>query len=83
MDNTIIILVPIFILLLVIIYNAIKSASTFNEMRSFILSVCVSILALMGLVHYMGNIIDIILIPYAVMGIAILLLPLGICCAIF
>ena len=76
-------LASIFILLLVLIYNAIRSASTFNEMSSFILSVCVSILTIMGLVRYLGNIIDVILLPYAVMGIAILLLPLGICCAIF
>ena len=76
MDNTTIILVPIFILLLVIIFHAIRSASMFSGMSSFILAVCVSILAIIGMARYMDNMIDVILLPYVAMAIAILLLLL-------
>ena len=76
MDNTIIILVPIFILLLVIIFHAIRSASVFSGMSSFILSVCVTILAIMGIAECLRNSITVILIPYTAMALTILLLLL-------
>ena len=71
-----IILMPIFIILLVIIFHAIKSGSGFSGIVSLILSLCVSALAIMGMADYLKNMIDVILLPYAAMGISILLLLL-------
>ena len=72
--TTIIILTPIFIILFVIIFRVIKSMLDLNGTGSFILSACVSILAIMGMTRYMNDTIDVILLPYAAMAIAILLL---------
>jgi predicted membrane protein len=71
---TIIVLAPIFIILFVIILQAIKSMLDLNGTSSFVLAACVSILAVMGMVRYLNDTIDVILLPYTAMAIAILLL---------
>ena len=72
--TTIIIMTPIFIILFVIILQAIKSMFDLSRTSSFVLAACVSILAIMGMVRYLNDTIDVILLPYAAMAIAILLL---------
>ena len=72
MDATTIILIPIFIMLLVIIFQAIDSMLALNKASSFILAVCVSILSIMGIARS----IDTILLLYAAVAVTILLLPL-------
>ena len=78
MVNTfnILILAPIFIVVLVVAFKALQPALGFGRMHSFILAVCVSMLAVIGIVRYLGNSVEMLLLPYAALGIAILLLLL-------
>ena len=72
MDDKTIILASIFIMLMVIIFKAIDSMLALNKTSSFILSVCVSVLSIMGIARS----IDTILLLYAALAATILLLPL-------
>ena len=78
MINTfeIIILAPVFIIVLVISFNALQSALRVSRMCSFILSVCVSILSVIGIVRCLKDSIEILLLPYAALAVAILLVLL-------
>jgi len=78
MVNTfnILILAPIFIVVLVVAFKALQPALGFGRMHSFILAVCVSMLAVIGIVRYLGNSVEMLLLPYATLAIAILLLLL-------
>ena len=78
MINTfnILILAPIFIVVLVVAFKALQPALGLGRMHSFILAVCVSMLAVIGIVRYLGNSVEMLLLPYAALGIAILLLLL-------
>ena len=70
----IIVLAPIFIMLLIISFKALQSAVGFGRMHSFILSVCVSMLSVIGIVRYLKDSMETILLPYAALAIAVLLL---------
>ena len=72
----IIILAPIFVMLLVIAFNTLQSALGFGRIHSFILSVCVSMLSVIGIVRHLKDSTEMILLPYAVLAMAILLLLL-------
>ena len=61
---------PIFIILFVIILQAIKSMLDLNGTSSFVIAACVSILSIMGMVRYLNDTIDVILLPYTAMAIA-------------
>jgi hypothetical protein len=76
MSNNIetIILVPVFILLAVIVFKPIKSALNFDTFPSGVLSVCVSALCVIGMSRSMKGTTGVVLLPYAAMGIAIILL---------
>ncbi len=74
--SKIMIMTPIFIMLLVISFNALRSALGFGRMHSFILSVCVSMLSVIGIVRYLNDSMEMILLPYAALAVAILLLLL-------
>ena len=69
----IMVLVPIFIILWVVIFHTVRSAFDFSELCSIILSVCVSLLSVIGMDHYLRGSVEVILLPYAAMAIAILL----------
>jgi len=71
-----IILLPIFIILLVIIFRTIKDSLKFNAAGSLILSICVSILATIGLNSNVNGTIGVVLIPYETLAICILLMAL-------
>ena len=71
-----IIWIPIFVILLVIIYQTVKSAFTFDRTQSFIISLCVTILAIAGMKQCFQGSMSVLLVPYAAMGIAILLTSL-------
>ena len=61
-------------MLFVIILQVIKSMLDLNGTGSFVLAACVSILAIMGMARYLNDTIDMVLLPYAAMAIAILLI---------
>lgn len=67
------ILLPIFIILLVIIFRTIKDSLKFDAAGSLILSGCVSILATIGLNSNIKGNVGTILIPYTTLAICILL----------
>jgi len=77
MNNVeIIILTPIFIIILLVIYKAIKSAFNFGTAGTFAMSVCVSLLSVIGISRFLKGSMDIILLPYAALAVAILILLL-------
>ena len=70
------VLLPIFIILLVVIFRTIKDSFKFDAAGSLILSICVSILATIGLNSNIKGTVGVILIPYATLAICILLAAL-------
>lgn len=70
------ILLPIFAILLVIIFRTIKDSLKFNAASSLILSICVSALATIGLNGNIRGTMGVVLIPYATLAICILLAAL-------
>ena len=72
----VIVMVPIFIILLVVVFKPIKTAFNFDTFPSCVLSVCVSALCVIGINHFLKGSIEVILLPYAAMAIAILLILL-------
>lgn len=78
MSNNIetIVLAFIFVILLVVVFKPLKSALNLDTFPSCVLSVCVSALCIIGMSHSLEGSSGIILLPYAAMGIAILLILL-------
>ena len=72
----IIVMVPIFIILMVVVFKPIKTAFNLDTFPSCVLSVCVSALCIIGINHFLNGSIEVILLPYAVMAILILLILL-------
>ena len=72
----IIVMTPIFIILLVIVFKPIKTVLSLDTFPSCVLSVCVSALCIIGINHFLKDSIEVILLPYAAMAIAILLILL-------
>lgn len=68
-----IVLVSIFVILLLVIFKPIKSAFNLDTFPSCVLSVCVSALCIIGMSRSLKGSSGIILLPYAALGIAILL----------
>ncbi len=71
-----IVLVFIFVILLVVIFKPIKSAFNLDTFPSCVLSVCVSVLCIIGMSRSLKGSLGIILLPYAALGITILLILL-------
>jgi predicted RND superfamily exporter protein len=67
------ILLPIFIILLVVIFRVFKDSLKFEIVPSVILSICASALATLALNGHTKGTVGIVLIPYATLGIPILL----------
>lgn len=72
----VIVMVPIFIILLVVVFKPLKSAFNLDTFPSCVLSLCVSALCIIGINHFLKGSIEVILLPYAAMAIAILLILL-------
>jgi len=72
----VIVMVPIFIILLVVVFKPIKTAFNLDTFPSCVLSVCVSALCVIGIRHFLKGSIEAILWPYTVMAILILLILL-------
>ncbi|MHB9068809.1 MAG: hypothetical protein ACYC54_00405 [Sedimentisphaerales bacterium] len=74
MKDTFLILVaiPIFIILLVVIFRTIKGSLKFDGPASIVLSICVSILATIALNSNLSGTIGMIMTPYKALGICIL-----------
>lgn len=68
-----IILLPIFIVLMVIIFHTVKESFKIDVFKSVILSVAVSLLATIALNSNYKGVIGVMLLPYAGLGICILL----------
>ena len=71
-----IVLVSIFVILLVVIFKPIISAFNLDTFPSCVLSVCVSALCIIGMSRSLEGSIEVVLLPYAAMAIAILLILL-------
>ena len=78
MSNNIdtIVLIPIFVILLLVTFKPLKSAFNLDTFPSCVLSVCVSALCIIGMSRSLKGSSGIILLPYAALGIAILLISL-------
>lgn len=72
----VIMMAPIFVILLVVIFHTVSSAFGLGKIGSFFVSLCVSILAVIGMLHFLKGSIGVILLPYAALGIAIVLITL-------
>lgn len=77
LSNTeIIILVPIFVILLLVIFKPIKAVLNLGTFSSCVLTVCVSVLCIIGMIRSLKGSLEIILLPYTALAIAILLVIL-------
>ena len=76
MSNNIetIVLAFIFVILLVVMFKPIRSAFSLDTFPSCVLSICVSALCIVGMSRSLEGLSGIILLPYAALGIAILLM---------
>jgi hypothetical protein len=68
-----IVLAATFVMTLVVALRALDSTTLFGPVGSKVVSVCVSLLSVIGLHQAMGTSIDVLLIPYAVLAIMVLL----------
>ena len=70
----IIILGILFVIFQIILLKPIRSAFNFNPIVSYIFSVCVSLLCIIGIKQLMGNSMGTLLLPYATLAITLMLL---------
>ncbi len=70
----IIILGILFVMFQIILLKPIRSAFNFNLIVSYIFSVCVSLLCIIGIKQLMGNSMGTLLLPYATLAIVLMLL---------
>lgn len=66
------IMAPIFVVLLLAIHEPVKAAFNFGSMGAWVFSVCISTLAMINMNHCFKDSIEVILLAYAAMAIAIL-----------
>lgn len=71
------IMAPIFIVLLITIHEPVKAAFNFGNIGSWIFSACISALAISGMTNFPNSPLEIILLVYAAMAIAILVVLLS------
>jgi len=74
-----IILIPIFVVLVVVTFNSIRSALDYGAAGSLVLAVCVSLLAVIGMCRCLAGAMEVVLLPYAALAIAVLLILLLLC----
>ena len=74
-----VILAPIFVVLVVVTFNSIRSALDYGNAGSFFLAVCVSLLSVIGMHRCLAGAMDVVLLPYAALATAILLMLLLLC----
>ncbi len=70
------ILTPISFVLAVVTYNGIRSALDYGKAGSFVLAVCVSLLSVIGMRRCLAGAMEVVLLPYVALAIAILLILL-------
>lgn len=66
----------LFVILMVAIIGPVKSAFKLDEVPSYVLAACVSGLGVIGMNHFLRGSMRIVLLPYAALGISILLVLL-------
>ena len=66
-----VVLASVFVVVLIVSFRAISTGLGFDTASSSILSICVSLLSIVGLVHYLGDSMDAILLPYAALAISV------------
>jgi len=70
----IIIITSIFIIILLVTYKAVKLAFNFGTAGTFTMSVCVSLLSVIGISRCLKGSMDAILLPYIALAVAIFVL---------
>ena len=73
------ILTLIFIVLMVVAFNSIRSALNYGNAGSFVLAACVSLLSVIGMHRCLAGAMEVVLLPYAALAIAIILMPFLLC----
>ncbi len=74
MDNTeLLVAIPLFLVLLMAIHKPVKEAFKFSDALSWVFSICISALCIMGIMQSVKGSIGVVLLPYAAMGISLLL----------
>jgi len=68
-----IVLVPVFVIVLIVSFQAISTGLRFDAVNSCIVSVCVAGLSVIGLIHYLGDSMNAILLPYAALAISVVI----------
>ncbi len=63
----------LFVALFMVLIRPVKSAFSLDEFPSYVLAACVSGLGILGMNHFLGDSMRTILIPYAALGISVLL----------
>lgn len=70
------IMAPFFVVLLMEIHEPVKEVFNFDSIGSWVFSVCISALGMIGINHFFKDSIEVILLAYATMVIAILAMSL-------
>ncbi len=73
--------IPLFVILLIAIHKPVKEAFKFGDTLSWVFSGCVSALSMIGIKQSFKGSLGVILLPYAAMGICILVILLWTCIA--
>jgi len=69
----IVIMAVVFVLLMTVIYRTVESGFGFGKAGNIVISICVSLLAALGISRLLSGSIEFILLPYVALGITILL----------
>lgn len=69
----IVIMAVVFVLLMTVIYRTVKSAFDFGKAGNTVISICVTLLAILGMSQLLSGSMEFILLPYVALGITILL----------
>ena len=74
MNNTeLLVAIPLFIILLMAVHKPVKEAFKFSDALSWVFSMCVSALCIIGITRSFKGSVGVVLLPYAAMGISLLL----------
>jgi CDP-diglyceride synthetase len=68
------VMVPLFVIIFLVIYNAVTAAFDFGSKGSSTMSFCIALLAIIGMNRYMHGELKVIILPYVILGLAILLM---------
>ena len=73
------ILTPIFVVLVVVTFNSIRSALDYGVAGALVLAICVALLSVIGMRRCLGGAMEVVLLPYAALAIAVLVILFLLC----